>query len=301
MSNLHRINETPLLSILIPAYNHPDGVDLALRSLGPLGSTSAVEVIVSDDSTQPNSKAKIKYLASDFPSARYLCNSPPKGAVENWNFLLRSAIGEYCLLLHHDEYLDNDLVLLRVLSMLRNDTSIDAIVLPCRIKDGLQPLRLHMPTWIAELITRRWPGYLLRRNVLGPPSVLILRRRLYEYYDSRFQWLVDVELYYRVLSRKSLNIVFLRGQGITSRPIPTSITKTLSGDIKTVQRSEQALLMLNNDAKTIWLRTSSIQMKLARFWESLAWYGFRIIQQAFHLLHRVASSILVSIRRRDGK
>jgi glycosyltransferase involved in cell wall biosynthesis len=280
----------PLLSILLPTYNHERGARKALQSLGLGSGTPDVEVIVADDSTNPTCAAAIQALTESLPNAQYIHNLPSRGAVNNWNFLLDQARGNYCLLLHHDEYLQSSQVLGKVLLRLRSTPSIEGIVLPCRVKNSTAPARLHFPAWIAESLTHRWPGYLLRRNLLGPPSTLILQRELYERYDTRLRWLVDMELYSRVMSRRKLNIVFLRGPGIISSPATESITSTLQPQLKAIEKAELVLLADSHGRASIWLGKPSASTCVLRAVEASAWYSFRILQRLFHLMRIFVSS-----------
>ena len=141
-----------------------------------------------------------------------------------------------------------------------------------------------MPAWLAEYVSRRWPRYLLRRNLWGPPSVLILRRDLYADYDVRLKWLVDVDLYSRVLSQCAPRLIFMRGAGVVSAPAVTSITRTLQPHLASIHSAELALLAGANGTNTLWLQRSGLVPRLLRGLESVAWHVFRATWKAMHLL-----------------
>jgi len=277
----------PLLSILLPAFNDAAGIRQALDSLGTRGSATDIEIIVSDDSTDLQCAHAIRSMTSSWTNARYMHNAPPRGAAANWNHLLGQARGHYCLLMHHDEYFENEGVLARALTLLRTEPAPGGIVMPCRVRRAGAAARLHMPAWLADRMSQRWPRYLLRRNLWGPPSVLILRRDLYEDYDTRLRWLVDVELYSRVLLRSSPRMVFMRGAGIVSVPSAASITSTLQPQIASIHAAELALLAGSAGTPCVWFNSPGFGPGLIRGLESVAWHAFRAAQKAAHALHAV--------------
>lgn len=287
--------EAPLLSILLPAFNHAAGIQQVLRSLGTRGHANDIEIIVSDDSTDSRCAASIQSAVSAWANARYARNLPPRGAVSNWNHLLAQATGQYCLLMHHDEYFENEDVLVRALDLLRANPAPGGIVMTCRVRQRNGLARLHMPAWLAEHVSLRWPRYLLRRNLWGPPSVLILRRDLYEDYDERLRWLVDVELYSRVLQRCGACVIFMRGAGVISAPATASITTTLQPQLASIHAAELALLADANGTSALWVQRSSLVMHLVRGLESVVWHAFRAAYKAVYRL----SGLLRIRRKRD--
>jgi glycosyltransferase involved in cell wall biosynthesis len=276
--------DTPRLSILLPAFNDAAGIQQVLASLATRGRANDIEILVSDDSTNSRCAQAIRSAVSAWANARYVRNVPPRGAVSNWNHLLAQATGHYCLLIHHDEYFENEDALVRALGLLQASPAPAGIVMPCRVQQGNGLARLHMPAWLAEYVSRRWPRYLLRRNLWGPPSVLILRRDLYADYDVRLKWLVDVDLYSRVLLQCAPRLIFMRGAGVVSAPAVTSITRTLQPHLASIHSAELALLAGANGTNTLWLQRSGLVPRLLRGLESVAWHVFRATWKAMHLL-----------------
>lgn len=273
----------PLLSVLIPAYNFPEGVDRAIESLGRLSGRSDIEVVVSDDSTDMARAEAIGQLTAARDGVRYAHNQPPLGAARNWNHLLRQARGEYCLIFHHDEYFEFSSVLDEILRVLAAPDAPDGVILPCKVDKGGHRLRRHMPTVLSRWVVGRLSGYLLRRNVLGSPSVWVLRRSMYEPFDERLQWYVDVELYARVLARRPTRWAFLHGAGIVSDlSLATSITRTLKGGLAMVRRREIELMQQSGAlvGRGAWLMGNSTLACVARSVESVAWAAFRALWRA---------------------
>lgn len=98
----------PLLSVCIPTYNRPELLERALRSVtdAPAPASGAVEIIVSDNSTDGRSEDLCTGLLASWDGpARYVLNRPGVGAVPNFNCCLDLATGRWVLLLHDDDYL----------------------------------------------------------------------------------------------------------------------------------------------------------------------------------------------------
>src|SRR6266446_10026845 len=92
----------PLLSILIPTYDYPEGVVRILRCLTPRLQDD-VEIIISDDSPTSAVAESVAPFLDACDKIKYTHNARALGPCANWNALLERAAGEYCLLLHHDD------------------------------------------------------------------------------------------------------------------------------------------------------------------------------------------------------
>lgn len=283
----------PLLSVLIPAYNQPAGVERILARLAALGAPGEVEMRVSDDSTDDAAATRIAaavrawsaaHLAAcpACPVGNYQRNQPPLGAVRNWNALLALATGRYVWLLHHDEEPDAAAALAPLLAELRQDTA-DFWILRCHVQrqPGASPW-LHFPPRRAAALLRRWPGYLLRRNLIGPPSALIVRDRAVVRYDETLVWLVDVEAYVRMLA-SGVRLGAWPQAGVLSHVDGVnSITASLRPELATTARRELDQVaggVLHAQAEPWAART--LRFSLLRATETLLWAGWRAGQRLF--------------------
>lgn len=277
-----------LLSILIPAYNAPAGVQRCLVQLGDLLARSDVEVLIGDDSTQDESAAAIRRLCESFAPTTYSRNEPPLGAAQNWNALLRRATGTYCVVLHHDEFPRDSTVFAAVLQEIEQPTPPDVIVLGCLIQSRpVARLRRHCPWSFVRRVIESEQHYLFRRNLIGAPSAVIVRRDLYQPYDERLRWLVDVDFYYR-LFRSTPRVKCLQGSDIVSALHPTaSITASMRPELKSVRRVELALISNKyaSDPKILWLAGTSATQRALRFFEAAAWLSFRLTQRLLATLN----------------
>jgi glycosyltransferase involved in cell wall biosynthesis len=272
----------PLLSVLIPAYNQSAGVERAVASLLHATGRGDVELIVADDSSDELAADKIERIVQTFPQAIYRRNRPALGAVPNWNSLLAGAHGRYCIVLHHDEAFAEPAALPRLLDALGAAESARVWILACSVATGsVREPRLHFPPRLAAAVARRFPAYLFRRNLIGPPSALIVRREDYLPYDRRLQWYVDVECYFRILSTTRSVAPWLGAGVISHTDAVNSITASLSSRLSEIKRAERLLLAAayGHLGQTRWLFSPSIGARCVRSLETLVWGLFRLVQR----------------------
>jgi glycosyltransferase involved in cell wall biosynthesis len=192
-------DSNPLLSVLLPAYRYPEGVHRILSLLQPLPFADC-ELIVLDDSPDDEVEQEVvRWCSATGIQVAYQRNRPALGAAANWNALLDKARGQYCLLLHHDEFPLGDNFVVNLIQELRKEPDVDVIILDCVLIDPRnRRCRRHLPTWLRAFVVNRFPQYLFRRNVIGPTSAMVIRRMLYPRFDERLRWLIDVDVYVRL-------------------------------------------------------------------------------------------------------
>jgi glycosyltransferase involved in cell wall biosynthesis len=281
-----------VLSVLLPAYNQPNGVARILGRLEPLKGCPEVEILVSDDSSDDVAAGRILAACEAFGGVRHVRNRPGLGAVQNWNCLLRRARGEFCWLLHHDEEPAPALDLQGLLRSLADPSAADAWLLNCHVvhSAGERP-RLHFPARWAVALVRRWPGYLLRRNLIGSPSNLIVRRLCYAPYDERLQWRVDVEAYLRMLEPPVRLNAWRQGGVLSHRDRTNSITASLAANLHAVEVREHDLLRADHGDRLgvdLWLRPGGLA-SMGRALEAIGWMAFRSVYRALQRLRDVWS------------
>jgi glycosyltransferase involved in cell wall biosynthesis len=270
----------PILSILVPCYNQSDGVARIFDRLTALRGCSDIEIFVSDDSSKDSEARLIRESCDIFGSVSYVRNVPPLQAVPNWNALLSRAQGEFCWLLHHDDAPSSQFDFEALLCSLKHPKAADVLVMECRVvhTPGARAL-LHFPVSWTIAIAKRWPEYLLRRNLVGSPSNLIVRNRCYPRFDDRLKWRVDVEAYVRLL-RSSVQIRRWRQGWVDSYKDRTnSITAQLIPNLPTVERYERSLLATASGAcqhSSIWL-DEGLAGLASQMLEKFVWNIFRAV------------------------
>lgn len=92
---------TPLVSILIPAYNEPDLLEIALKSA--IAQTySRTEIVICDDSTDDRVKEMLEPYLAEHANIRYFRNEKQLRE-DNFNRCIERANGEYINFLCHDD------------------------------------------------------------------------------------------------------------------------------------------------------------------------------------------------------
>ena len=126
------VNSNRLVSIGIPTYNRATG-NLRKVIERALGQTyTNTEVIVSDNCSTDNTPELVQSF--DDSRLRYFRQETNIGPNKNFNFCLNQARGEYFLLFHDDDMIDQDFVEV-CMSSLKPDQTVGAIFTGVRIID----------------------------------------------------------------------------------------------------------------------------------------------------------------------
>jgi len=98
----------PLVTIAIPTYNRADGYLKQAIQNALMQTYSHIEIIVSDNCSSDNTEMVVKGFSD--PRIRYYRQKENIGAHNNFNFCLQQTSGEYFLLFHDDDMIDDDFV-----------------------------------------------------------------------------------------------------------------------------------------------------------------------------------------------
>jgi len=103
------INGTyPLVTIGIPTYNRADSYLKQALESAVNQTYPNIEIVVSDNRSTDNTEALVKSFAD--PRIRYFKQAQTIPVNDNFNFCLEQAKGDYFLLLHDDDMIDEDFV-----------------------------------------------------------------------------------------------------------------------------------------------------------------------------------------------
>lgn len=289
MSVKARPGVPPTLSILIPAYNYASGVRRIVVPLLAEGRTD-IEIVVHDDSSADDVGTAMRQLVASHACLRYVRNSPALGAVRNWNGLLQGAQGRYAILIHHDDFPVSDTFASDLLSELERHDWPDALILSCLAYDvAHRKIKPCVCNPFRNFFGRYVPAYLFRRNVLGPPSVLVARRDLFEGYDPALKWLVDVEAYFRFVTAQTRRLVFSPLLMACSTGLPDAISTTIRSSTKQVASAELAYLESKYPQRRCWAR-----LRGKTFWGKV----LLALEQPLWLGVRAASALCSAVRGR---
>ncbi|HEY0188602.1 MAG TPA: glycosyltransferase family A protein [Cellulomonas sp.] len=195
---------SPLVSVVVPAYNNADYIDATVQSVLAQTCTD-LELVIADHSSTDGTWERLQQYA-DHPAVRLTRTSPGGGAQRNWNAVSQAAEGTYVKLVCGD-----DLVHLEALAR-----QVDALeragercVLAAAQRDmvdargqvflrarGLAGLDGVVDGAAALRATVRAGG-----NIFGEPASVLMRRSALEaagwWADS--QYFIDVATYAGVL------------------------------------------------------------------------------------------------------
>ena len=188
------------ISCVVPAYENLALLSRCLMSILTQQSIKS-QVIVCDDSKSESVANFVEMLSSYFPEIVYVKGPRTGNAVENWNRGLKKAIGEYCIVVHHDEFLINDKYLRYAIDRL-NNKQLDAYVVSPFIVGIQRTSRFHF-IQKAMFFLGRPAWMLLAFNWIGPTAVIVFKNKAGLKFNQKLKYLVDVDFYYRLLSSSS--------------------------------------------------------------------------------------------------
>jgi glycosyltransferase involved in cell wall biosynthesis len=98
----------PLVTIAIPTYNRAESYFLSALQSALSQTYSNIEMVVSDNCSNDHTQAMVRAIKD--PRIRYFRHDPGIGQKNNYNFCIEQAKGNYVLLLHDDDLIDDDFV-----------------------------------------------------------------------------------------------------------------------------------------------------------------------------------------------
>lgn len=203
-------DQSPLLSICIPAYNRPDWFQRSLKSIlaTPRTEQTQVEVIVSDDSTNAECKVIFKDLIADWQGFyAFQSNSPSLGMAANWNHCIEMASGEYVLILHDDDYLELRAIV-EILQALRKNLKYAALLFGVNVVNAQQQILKRQSVKSQTYLNQKEA----LRQVLSNSSFvrfpgMVVRRKAFDevgYFDEAIGGIADIDMWVRLFHQFGL-------------------------------------------------------------------------------------------------
>ena len=194
------MNESPLISICIPAYKRLDYLQKLLHSIS-IQTFRDYEVIVTDDSPDDSVERFVKNF-TDILNIHYYRNQNVLGTPENWNESIRNANGTWIKLMHDDDWFvdENSLQLFCEAILNHKDCSFffSAYNNVVSNEDPSEVVRLNS---VGQFMLKKSPLNLFKKQYVGNPSCTLIKGDVNLFYDSDFKWVVDFEYYIRVLKK----------------------------------------------------------------------------------------------------
>ncbi|MEB3100424.1 glycosyltransferase family 2 protein [Ferviditalea candida] len=171
---------SPLVSILIPSYNRPDYLEMALRSA--LAQTyKNIEIIISDDSTNFQVRDRLVPYLSTHSNIKYIKNKK-KLFVKNWIRCFAASSGSYINYLMDDD-LFHPQKIEEMMSMFMRFNDVSLVTSYRQLIDekneprpGLQASRIF--NQLSAVPGAALGNYILTngRNVVGEPTTVLFRK-----------------------------------------------------------------------------------------------------------------------------
>lgn len=225
---------SPDFSIIIPTFNSLPLLQKALNSVIKQRQAN-YEIIITDDSI--NNDIENYILDLENPYIRYLHNTPPLGAVANWNNGLKYSMGKYIIIMHHDEYLENEFFLSSIKQKMISGADITVADVKVYIGNkvhGLSLIRKIKPIFLL------FPFLLFGLNAIGPSACICFKKELSKTFNEHLHWLVDVEWYYRILKKKKVISLQNNMYIVSNHGHEGQITETI--DIKKARKRDVAYI-----------------------------------------------------------
>jgi len=186
------------ISICIPAYKRVEYLKRLLDSVS-LQRFRDFEVIVTDDSLSDEVRILCNKYEGLFP-VQYYKNTPARGTPENWNEAIRHAKGEWIKLMHDDDWFSSPDSLGNFAKAAKgnNDQAFFYAAFKNIYEDSDRVEPVHINSFRKKKLEQE-PATLFSSNVIGPPSVTLVKNDQTVWYDKRMKWLVDIDFYFRRL------------------------------------------------------------------------------------------------------
>lgn len=259
-----------LVSICIPAYENLPFLKRLLDSI-LIQDYPEIEIIISDDSAGEDIKNAIA-LYADKLAVKYFKNTPALKTPANWNQALDKASGDLLMLIHQDDWLNSTDAISTYVKVFEQNPQIDFAF--CRSmafnKDNAAAMLAHNRKILEKLSVH--PESLLLGNVIGPPSNVMLRKKVSLRYVVPFIWLVDVEYYIRLI-QKGYKYYFI-DEPLISVGVHDQQTTAFVHQNKEIILKEHLLLAIEQGSALFSdLRIYDL------YWRILRNYGIRSIDQ----------------------
>ena len=189
------------ISVCIPAYKRIEYLKRLLDSIS-IQRSRDFEVIVTDDSPSDDVRLLCKEYENSFPISYYK-NEVAKGSPENWNEAIRHARGEWIKLMHDDDWFASPDSLSEFTNAVNQNSSASFFYSAySNVFESDKETAVFINAFRKKELKKN-PVTLFSKNVIGPPSVTLVRNDKRFWYDTQFKWLVDIDFYIRYLKEAS--------------------------------------------------------------------------------------------------
>jgi glycosyltransferase involved in cell wall biosynthesis len=198
----------PKISVLIPTRNYARFLAEAVESVLAQDFQDFELRIVDDCSTDDTAAIARPYCARD-ARVHFVANSSNLGMVNNWNYCLEQARGEYIKFLFGDDKLFHRQALSKLLALMRaHPSAVLAASARTILDEKSNPVDLYRDLAEGCHEGRKIIAACLMRNgknLVGEPSAVLFRKAdARRGFDPRYRQVVDVEMWFHLLEKGNL-------------------------------------------------------------------------------------------------
>ncbi len=201
-------NAPPKVSVLIPTFNYarylPEALDSVLAQ-----DWGDFEVLIADDCSSDGTAAVVTRYAAQDNRIRWHVHSARLGMVENWNWCLAHARGEFIKFVFADDGLASAQALRTLATLLEENPSV-SLAASARLVLDADSHPTAVWSGVGQPGVHSGQGIIVRcleedANLVGEPSAVMFRRESAAAgFDVRYRQLVDLEMWFRLLEQGDL-------------------------------------------------------------------------------------------------
>ena len=199
------MNNSPFISICIPAYKHVHFLERLLDSILTQTYTD-YEIVITDDSPD-NSVAEIVERFKTKAEIRYFKNVQPLGTPENWNEAIRKANGEWIKIMHNDDWFARkDSLQTFYNNIQQRPGAVFFFSAFQNVETGSDEKEMVKLSYADKKFFESNPYHLLKKVYVGNPSCTIIKKDVNIWYDKRYKYIVDFDYYIRVIQQTGMPV-----------------------------------------------------------------------------------------------
>ncbi len=197
--------DDPKISVCLPTYHYAQYLPQAIDSVLCQTFTD-FELLITDDCSTDSSDEILQAYARRDSRIRYIRHQKNLGMVENWNYCLRQAKGQYIKFLFGDDYFVSDQTLKKMLSVMEADASISLVSSARTIVDEQSVKTAVWGYDNKDLVVGGFSAIqhcLLRHdNLIGEPTAVMFRAaQSRRGFNRHYRQIVDLEMWFHLLEQ----------------------------------------------------------------------------------------------------
>jgi glycosyltransferase involved in cell wall biosynthesis len=272
------MNNYPLISILLPAYNHEQFISRTLDSILADNYPNKELIIIDDGSTDNTGKILEKWIEEHKNHFKIIFESRNnKGVTSTLNDLINLCSGEYLVFIHSDDYLLQDGIIKRYLYLCRN-TDKSAVFADCIVVDGENRLITESGlTGFYNADKRKlYADESLKKEIISnwsvPGGTLMVKKKVYDSFKYNPHYLVeDLDFYLRM---SSLNQIGFLDEKVSAYRVHGNNTCLLDENFVKVRKALVHSLIRNSKYFPLNYKLLSY-LSMIKYYKRILYYQFK--------------------------